>query len=98
MGILDNVSKFDDVMNVPFEELQEEIERLGYCTAWELYTQYGISKVKTSRAIRSGKILGFMKGLSDNKGNTSIERKWYIVKNKPLEYFIEKNKLVSPTL
>ena len=64
----------------------------GYCTAWELLKQYGISRAKVSRAVRAGKITGVMKGAIDKYGNEIMIMKWYIVKNQALTDFIAKER------
>ena len=72
-------------------KLMKMADELGYCTAWELYKEYGIDRQKTCRYVREGKLLGFMKKLRDKAGEY-IEVKWYIVKNQALTEYIEKNK------
>ena len=67
-------------------EEKQMVEKLGSCTAWDLYQEYGISKLKVSRAIKSGKLNAYMKSADGN----NILIKWYIIKDDVLKEFIEK--------
>ena len=86
---------FDKTYWDHFSEMSEEekkvVENLGSCTAWDLYQEYGISKLKVSRAIKNGKLNAYMKS-TDGK---NLLIKWYIIKDDALKEFIDKNK-VSP--
>lgn len=73
--------------------LMEMVTKYGYCTVWELFQQYGIDRQKTTRAIRAGKLLAFMKGGVDKNGDEYRGLKWYIVKNQDLEEYIDKNRI-----
>ncbi len=63
-----------------------------FCTARELLTKYGISKVKTSKAIKNGQLSAFMKNGIDADGNEYTIIKWYIERNKSLDDFIQKER------
>lgn len=77
-------------------EQAAECDRIGYTTAYELFTQYGIPKLKTSRAVRSGRLNGFMNGFIDKYGQECRVQKWYILKDDKLTAFIEQNKTKLP--
>lgn len=72
--------------------LMKMVEDCGVCTVWELFKEYGIDKQKTCRYIRAGKLLAFMKGFKDKRGDEYNEMKWYIVKNQALNDFILTNR------
>ena len=57
------------------------VEKTGYITIYEIFKQYGISKQKTYRAIRSGKLNAFMNGSVDKNGSEFVILKWYIIKD-----------------
>lgn len=72
-----------------------EYEKISYTTAYELFKAYGISKLKVSRAVRSGRLTGFMNCYVDRTGQECRVLKWYIVKDEKLSKFIEENKTCS---
>ena len=78
-------------MNVEWQDMTpeeiEQVEKIGYTTAWKLQQKYGIPKDKTSRAIKANKLMAFMKYINGER-----VLKWYILKNKMLEEYVEKNK------
>jgi len=67
-----------------------ELQRIGRpencVTAWELFRDYGISRQKTSRAIRMGKLNGFMIGTEKE-----FLVKWFIHCDELLDEYIRKN-------
>ena len=58
-------------------------------TVWKLFKEYGISKQKTGRAIRAGKLNAIM---ADD--GEYVLLKWYIKKDEQLEKYIKDNAVV----
>ncbi len=74
------------------EEQAAEAERVGLTTAWNIQSEYGISKLMTSRYIRAGKLNAIMCGRVLDKGKECQLIKWYIFKDDKYDEFIDQHK------